>query len=137
MLLSPRPLVALVAAHLAASLLHFADNALRFDRYHADSTHWLTPGIVVVAWFVQAALGITGLLLHRRGHSAGRPLLLLFGLLGFAGLAHYAAGMPRPDAWMHALIALEALTGAALLAAPASPSPGAPTATPRRPDGSG
>ena len=113
---SPRTLAWLVAAHLAASLLHFADNAARFDRYHDAATHWLSPGIVVAAWSVQAALGVAGLALHRRGHGAGKPLLSLFAALGFAGLAHYAAGMPRPDVWAHVLIGLEAVSGAALLA---------------------
>ncbi|HUR24457.1 MAG TPA: hypothetical protein VM327_00390 [Candidatus Thermoplasmatota archaeon] len=108
-------LVALVAAHLVASLLHFADNALRFGRYHDAATPWLTPGIVVAAWFVQSAIGSVGLVLHRRGRKTGRPILMAFAALGFAGILHYAAGMPDPDAWMHALIALEAVTGAALL----------------------
>ncbi|MEA3137252.1 MAG: hypothetical protein QOC71_1533 [Thermoplasmata archaeon] len=128
--MTSRRLAIAFAAFVVASALHFADNAARFDRYHDAGTHWLTPAIVVGAWFVQTAIGAVGLVLHRRGHGAGRPILMAYAILGFAGLAHYLAGMPRPDAWMHAAIALEALAGLALLAAAAmaKPSPTPPNA---------
>lgn len=113
-----RVLVSLVGAHLTASALHFADNAVRFGHYHDEATAWLNPTVVVVAWFVQAALGAAGLVLHRRGNRAGRPLLLAFAVLGFAGFLHYLAPPSHAmDAWTHGLIALEAATGLALLVA--------------------
>lgn len=115
--MASRAVVAAFVAFLVASALHFADNALRFDRYHDAATHWLTPTVVVIAWLVQTVFGTVGLVLHRRGNRAGRPILMAFALLGFAGLLHYAAGMPNADGWMHALIALEALAGLALLVA--------------------
>jgi O-antigen/teichoic acid export membrane protein len=112
-----RRLAIAFAAFVVASALHFADNAARFDRYHDAGTHWLTPAIVIVAWFVQTIIGTAGLVLHYRGHGAGRPILMAYAILGFAGFAHYLAGMPRPDAWMHAAIALEAVAGVGLLLA--------------------
>lgn len=114
---SPRTLAGLVAAHLAASLLHLADNALRFGHYHDDATPWLNPTTVVAFWLAQTALGLAGLALHRRGKRVGWPMLLAYGALGFAGLLHYLAPLSHAmGVWMHALIVLEALTGAALLA---------------------
>ncbi len=114
-MLRPRVLIALVAAHVLASALHFADNALRFDHYHDEAKLLLNPTIVFVAWFVQTGLGLAGLALQRRGRAAGRPLLVVYGALGLAGLLHYAApptGGLHTE--MHLLIALEAATGLAL-----------------------
>ncbi|MHB1262534.1 MAG: hypothetical protein ACYC2H_12560 [Thermoplasmatota archaeon] len=113
------PIAAFVIAHVASSALHFADNALRFGHYHDAATPWLNPTVVVVAWFVQTALGVAGFMLHRGGHRAGKPLLIVYGALGFAGLLHY---LVLPDGGLggwapDALIGLEAATGLGLLVA--------------------
>ena len=114
-MLRPRLLAALVAAHVLSSALHFADSALRFDHYHDEAKLLLNPVIVVIAWFLQTGLGLTGLALQRRGRAAGRPLLVAYGALGLAGLLHYLA---PPAGGLHAemqvLIGLEAATGLAL-----------------------
>jgi drug/metabolite transporter (DMT)-like permease len=127
-----RAVVPAFVAFLVASALHFADNAIRFDRYHDAATHWLTPTIVAIAWFVQTALGVGALALHRRGRRLGRPLLVVYAVLGFAGFLHYAAGMPHADAGMHALIAFEAAAGLTLLVVVLRDgwSKGRPTASP-------
>ena len=125
-----RAVVPAFVAFLLASALHFADNALRFDHYHAEATPWLSPAIVIVAWFVQTAFGIAGLVLHRRGQRVGRPMLVVYSLLGFAGFLHYAAGMPHADLWMHLLIASEAAAGLALLVLVLRVSPAARPADP-------
>src|SRR5688572_27286276 len=117
---SPRLLSAAFAAHAVASLLHFADNAARFDHYHDEATFLLDPTAIVVAWVLQTALGLAGLLVARRGHRAGVPLLMAYGAVGFAGLLHYAAPPSHAmGAIMHALIALEAATGLAVVVAAA------------------
>jgi hypothetical protein len=110
--------VALVAAHVATSALHFFDNATRFGHYHDEATAVLNPTTVVVAWVLQTALGLIALVLFRRGRAAGRPLLLLYGTLGLAGLLHYAAPPSHAMGFaMHGLIALEAATGVAVVVA--------------------
>lgn len=119
--MKPATLAAFVAAHLIASLAHFADNAARFGHYHDGATLVLNPTTVVAAWVAQTLFGLAGLRLARRGHRAGRPMLAMYGLLGLAGLLHYAA--PPSHAMglaMHALIALEAATGLALAGAVAA-----------------
>src|SRR5688500_10950564 len=101
-----------------ASALHFADNAARFDHYHDEATFWLNPGAVVLAWVFQTALGLGGLLLHRRSSPLGRPFLFAYAFLGFAGLLHYVAPPSHGlEPLMHGLIVLEAATGLALLTA--------------------
>jgi hypothetical protein len=122
----------LVAAHVVSSAFHFADNALRFSHYHDQATMWLNPTSVVVFWFVQTAFGLAGLILLRRGRRAGRPMLVAYGALGFAGFLHYLAPPSHPmGVEMHALILLEAATGLALMVAVLWPTP--PPATPPTP----
>lgn len=102
---------------VVASAFHFADNAARFAHYHDAATSWFNPASVVVAWFLQVALGATGFLLDRNGRPAGRPILLGYSTLGFAGFLHYLVPpMEGMDVMMHVLIAFEAIASAILLA---------------------
>ena len=66
---------------LVSSGAHFADNALRLDLYPGPS--WLSAEIVLTAWFVVL---IAAYLAYRAGT---RSALVAYGILGFAGLAHY------------------------------------------------
>ncbi len=76
-----RVLYGLVALSLATSAIHFADNALRLDRYPGPA--WFTPAGVAFAWLGLPALAWLAL----RGKSFA--LMLLFSLTGFLGFEHY------------------------------------------------
>lgn len=72
---------ALVSLTLVTSAIHFADNAFRLDLYPGPA--WLTRNLVLSAWMVTLAAAC---LAYR---SRTRWALVAYGVLGFAGLAHY------------------------------------------------
>jgi len=71
----------LLGITLVASAVHFADNAFRLDLYPGPV--WLTRYDVLLAWL---ALPLFAWLAYR---SASRAGLVAYGLLGFAGFAHF------------------------------------------------
>ena len=71
----------LIGLTLITSAVHFADNAFRLDLYPGPT--WLTRNVVLSAWIVVlAAAGVAYWM-------DTRPALILYGVLGFDGLAHY------------------------------------------------
>jgi hypothetical protein len=76
-----RAIVFLLGTTLLTSAIHFADNALRLDLYPGPV--WFTPSLVLMAWL---ALPVLAFAAYRIGT---RPPLIAYGLLGFAGFAHY------------------------------------------------
>jgi hypothetical protein len=71
----------LLFATLITSAVHFIDNAFRFDLYPGPS--WLTRPGILLAWF---GLPLLALIAYFSGN---RVVLVGYGLLGFAGVAHY------------------------------------------------
>lgn len=85
------PLLALFVLYTLASLVHFTHNA-EFLADYPGLPNWLTRAQVYVAWLVVFAIGLTGLLLVRAGKAlAGLVILVIYAVLGFAGLDHYFA----------------------------------------------
>jgi len=76
-----RAIVFLLGATLLTSAIHFADNAFRLDLYPGPV--WFNPTLVLMAWLVLPVLAFAA---YRIGT---RPPLIAYGLLGFAGFAHY------------------------------------------------
>jgi hypothetical protein len=71
----------LVGATLLTSAVHFVDNAFRLDLYPGPV--WLTRNGVLLAWMAVLVLACSAY------WSATRAGLAAYGLLGFAGFAHY------------------------------------------------
>jgi hypothetical protein len=98
----------LVSATLVTSAVHFVDNAFRLDLYPGPA--WLTRSGILLAWLVLPVLALAAV------WSANRAALIGYGLLGFAGSAHYL-----PIHWhpvplrCFATIFAEALASAALI----------------------
>ena len=110
-----RTLLTLLLVHAAASLIHFSHNA-EFLSDYPNMPAWLSPAGVYAAWLVEAAVGITGLVLFLRGHAAGLFIIAAYGVLGLAGLDHYTlAPLTAHTFTMNLTIWLETLTAAALL----------------------
>jgi hypothetical protein len=109
-------LVALLLLYTAASLAHFAHNAERLAAY-PNLPATLTRAGVYEAFAGLAVLGLTGLLLLRRGLAlAGLLLLALYAACGFDGLLHYArAPFTAHSAAMNATILTEVVAAALLL----------------------
>ncbi|HZS58341.1 MAG TPA: hypothetical protein VFA43_03660 [Gemmatimonadaceae bacterium] len=101
----------------AASLMHFAHNAMYLSAY-PNMPSWLTPTGVWVSWLAQTAIGVLGYGVYRfRSRLAGTLLIAGYALLGFAGLDHYAvAPVAAHSIAMNATIVIEAATATALLA---------------------
>lgn len=111
-------LVGLLALYAAASFIHFAHNAEYLHDY-PNLPDWITRLGVYLAWFVQAAIGVVGILLYRhRRHPAGLLLIGLYAALGFDGLLHYTrAPLGAHSGMMNFTIWFEVVAAAALLLA--------------------
>jgi hypothetical protein len=108
-------LIALVLAHGAASLLHFAHNAAFLGDY-PNMPGWISPAGVYGAWLAEAAVGALGVLLLLRGQGAGLVLIGIYAVLGLGGLDHYTlAPVSAHTLAMNATIWLETATAIALL----------------------
>jgi hypothetical protein len=121
--MNPRPvstqnstLLFLMLLYGAASLLHFAHNAVYLHDY-PNLPEWLTSEAVWVSWCAIAAIGALGYRLYRRGSRwAGLATITLYGVFGLAGLDHYTvAPMGAHSIVMNLTILTEAATAAALL----------------------
>lgn len=100
----------------AASLAHFAHNAIYLRAYPALPA-WITPLSVWLAWCGLTAVGAVGYWRYCAGAlAAGFSLMMLYALLGFAGLDHYmVAPMSAHSRVMNATILIEVATAAVLL----------------------
>jgi hypothetical protein len=105
-----------LGVYCAASLVHFAHNAIFADSYPGLPAS-LTPLRIMAAWLLEAAIGIVGYVLIQRGHRrSGLALIALYAALGFDGFAHYTlAPAAAHTAAMNASIVAEAIAGALLL----------------------
>jgi hypothetical protein len=100
----------------AASLLHFAHNAVFLQAYPNLPGSW-DAAEVWFAWCVVSASGLLGYLLWRGRRRGGFALLILYACCGFAGLLHYQrAGFHRHTGMMNFTILTEVAAAAALLA---------------------
>ena len=109
-------LLFLMLLYGAASLLHFAHNAVYLHEY-PNLPEWLTAEGVWVAWCFIAAVGALGYWLYCRvSRWAGLATITLYGVFGLAGLDHYTvAPMSAHSFVMNLTILTEAAAAAALL----------------------
>jgi hypothetical protein len=88
---APRSFVleALLILYVAASLLHFTNNA-EFAMTYPNLPAWVTRSNVYLTWVAISALGLLGYLLHRYGlRVLGFALLCVYAAVGLDGLLHY------------------------------------------------
>lgn len=111
-----KSLVALVAANLIASILHFGDNILHFHQY--PEPKWISsPHIVDALWFVITPLLLLGWWLARRRHRwPSIAAFWLYGGLSLFVLGHYRFAAPSELSFrINLLIWLEAMTALILI----------------------
>jgi hypothetical protein len=109
-------LLLLMLLYGAASLLHFAHNAVYLHEY-PNLPAWLTAEGVWVSWCGIAAVGALGYWLYSRvSRWAGLATITLYGVFGLAGLDHYTvAPMSAHSFVMNLTILTEAGAAAMLL----------------------
>lgn len=114
-------LLIVLALHCAATLFHFAHNAVYINDY-PNLPGWITPGGVVYSWLVVTAIGAAGYLVYRLVmRLPGLLVLAVYGVLGFDGLAHYTlAPLSAHTTAMNLSIGLEAFTAVLVLVAVAA-----------------
>jgi hypothetical protein len=84
-----KPVLILLLAYGAASLIHFTHNAVFIDDY-PNLPEWLTSTKVLATWSAEALIGVVGFLLVRFGFPiAGLLTIGAYAALGYDGLAHY------------------------------------------------
>lgn len=105
----------LLIVNIAASALHFADNAVFLPQYREPT--W-TRGPIIASWILITAVGLLGYALYRLGHrKAAYTILLAYGLMGLLGLTHYlTVPIWEFSARINTFILLEATAAAGLLA---------------------
>ena len=106
----------LMLAYGAASLLHFAHNAVFIEDY-PNLPAWLSSARVWAAWIGVTSVGLVGYVLMRLGyHLTGLATAAIYGALGFDGLAHYGLAPFTAHTWtMNLTIWFEVVTAALLL----------------------
>jgi hypothetical protein len=114
-----RTLGIVLAVAVAASVVHYTDNAANFEDFTPPPDAIpSSPEIVVGFWVVFTTAGLAGYLLFRRGPSTRALLLLSFySGSGLIGIGHYlvpeATSMPW---WRQAHVIFDIASGAAVLA---------------------
>ena len=105
-------------AYAAASLLHYAHNAVFLEAY-PNIPRWLDRTQIYLVWIAMTTMGVIGYrLIYSRYRAAGLGVLAFHATLGFDGLSHYAlAPISLHTHTMNLTIWLELATAVLLLLA--------------------
>lgn len=108
-------LLILLATNIVATILHYTDNFIAFEKYPAPA--WLHPEGVYIAWLILTPLAIAGYFLYTKGAFWFSYLCLwAYSVTSVGGLLHYQFAPIWEFSWkMNALIWFEALAGFALI----------------------
>lgn len=88
-----RTLLALLWVNVAASLVHYIDNMVRFKLYPEPS--WMHVHYIDGFWFLMTPLAWFGYRAYQRGHAYRAALLLyLYAAAGLVALGHYRYATP-------------------------------------------
>lgn len=87
-----RLLTPLLAAAVAVSVVHYADNYFNYSEFpQSDTAPNPSKGLVGGSWFVFTLAGLAGYLLFRRGPSTlALALLAFYSGSGLVGFGHYS-----------------------------------------------
>ena len=114
----PKPLQALAAAFLLASVAHFIHNA-EYIAYYPGMPGWLTREKVYLFWLAFASPGVVAVICARlRRRLLALVFLAVYGALGLDALGHYALALCSEHTLAaNVTIWAEAVTGLALCVA--------------------
>jgi hypothetical protein len=105
---------------VVSTALHFTHNFAAIEQYPQSESisNTTVRAVIVVSWPLLTAIGLYAYRLHAQGHRRGmaNALLALYSLTGISSLGHFVIDkVDLPLFWM-AVIASDALAGAAVLA---------------------
>ncbi|MFD2077660.1 hypothetical protein SAMN05421678_112172 [Actinopolymorpha cephalotaxi] len=110
---------AILAVSFVVSVVHYADNTVRFDRYalNPDSPVANAPWSVPLAWVVLTAVGLVGLLAYRAGNwwrAVGA--FAVYSVSGLVSAVHYTDAPPSAfDGLQNTLIVADLVAGVAVV----------------------
>ena len=114
-----RVLQVLLVTAIAVSIVHYADNTIRWDEYtQGNDTGLITRPVIPISWVVFTVAGIAGYLLHRRGRwPLAAACLGFYSVSGLISLGHFTEVSPADfDAFQLTFVVLDFVLGAAILA---------------------
>lgn len=110
-----RSLLVLISINVAASMLHYSHYFISYNAY-PNGTAWLSPPRVDLVWFIISVIGVMGYVLFRRHRYTWSFLFLyLYGLLGLAGLSHYALAPIAAHTFVTNVLIFSSASAAAVL----------------------
>jgi hypothetical protein len=113
---SERVLLAILAASIVSTAIHYADNYFAIERY--PGPEWIQGPVIYVGWIVLTAIGVLGYVLYRRAMYLPAILcLLVYSYTGVSSLGHFLYGdWSGFTSAMHVSILADGVTGSAVLA---------------------
>ena len=109
----------LMAVSIVVSIVHYADNYLRFDRYALTPNGLVTePLVIPTAWLVFTVIGVLGYVMYtRRRWWQAVACLAVYSLSGLVSVGHYTEGPPSAfNAVQNVLIVTDLLAGLGIVA---------------------
>lgn len=105
---------AILATAFVVSVVHYADNYVRFDRYALNPDSPIRePILIVVGWLLFTAFGVAGYVAYRRRRWWPTvALTALYSLSGLVSLVHYTDASPSAfDGAQNTLIVADVVAG--------------------------
>ncbi|WP_020580362.1 hypothetical protein [Actinopolymorpha alba] len=113
-----RVLQAILASSFVLSVVHYADNYLRFDRYALRPDGLVTqPIMIVLGWVIFTVIGAVGYLMYvQRRWWPAVVLFAVYSVTGLISALHYTEGpLSAFDPLQHVLIVTDLVAGLAVL----------------------
>src|SRR4051812_9280356 len=88
-----RVLHVILLAAFVASVGHYTDNYVRFDRYPPADDGFVGRPLIWQSWLLFTIAGVVGYVLYRRGRPVGAAfLLVVYAVAGLISPLHYTEG---------------------------------------------
>lgn len=108
-----RTLQAFLVFAVLSSVVHYADNTIRFDQYPQDEPKLITRPLVPVSWALFTVFAYLGYRWYREGrYTRAAAALAFYSISGLISPLHYTSGaLDEFDGLQHAFIATDGIAG--------------------------
>jgi len=106
-----------LAATIAISVVHYADNTIRYDVYTGGESSYIKQWMIPVSWALFTAAGVAGYVFFRHARWTRAAVYLAFSSIGgLVDLGHFTAVSPSDfDAYQLVFIFLDFVVGGLVL----------------------